>query len=385
MVRALLSMSLCMCAGVFAADVVVDKNTQLCSIQPPVLVEAVSANPDMKAMLDVVMNNTVAVWYTDRGDANGTLSAVQDALKECNTKYRVPIVVYGLPNKDCEGEFSNSGNNKDSSDYESFLNRLTEVVGTRNVLYVVEPDALGLLSEGKCGSANGYLKNLQSAVKILSVNYNALVYLDLASWALSTPEMTNYIAAVLKGIASYGNVRGITLNTSNYRATDLLVEDCTGVNTAYKAAKTPANSAKDGSVPTDIKCIFDTSRNWNGAGDKEEWCNYKGAGIGLPPSRNVSNADIVEYYIWIKPPGESDGECTGRTKDAMEGPAAGSFFRSAFVEQWNNGYFVAEKGSTSIESGGISVGAIVGVSVGVVVVLVAFVLFAIRARRRAMY
>lgn len=55
-----------------------------------------------------------------------------------------------------------------------------------------------------------------------------------------------------------------------------------------------------------------------------EWCNVK-AGFGMAPGTPTNNTH-VDSIVWIKPGGESDGEC------GMEGaPRAGQWFE-AYVE-----------------------------------------------------
>jgi endoglucanase len=38
------------------------------------------------------------------------------------------------------------------------------------------------------------------------------------------------------------------------------------------------------------------------------WCNAYGAGVGLRPSANTHVA-LLDAYLWLKIPGESDGNC----------------------------------------------------------------------------
>jgi len=95
-----------------------------------------------------------------------------------------------------------------------------------------------------------------------------------------------------------------------------------------------------------LRCIFDTSRNFNGSPNKE-WCNARSAGIGAPPTSDTGLA-LVDYFLWLKVPGESDGECTGQSSDAMIGPSAGQFFAQAFTKMWDQGYFVQKQGMPKI-------------------------------------
>jgi endoglucanase len=86
--------------------------------------------------------------------------------------------------------------------------------------------------------------------------------------------------------------------------------------------------------------VVDTSRDGLGPWqpttpypDAQDWCNPPGRGAGLRPSANTGNP-LVDAYLWIKVPGESDGQCsrglgpTG-TVDPEWGlvdPAAGQWF-----------------------------------------------------------
>ncbi|HLF25881.1 MAG TPA: glycoside hydrolase family 6 protein [Anaerolineae bacterium] len=97
--------------------------------------------------------------------------------------------------------------------------------------------------------------------------------------------------------------------------------------------------------------VIDTSRNgvgpWNfGAsypndGVAQDWCNPPGRGLGLRPTANTGNP-LVDAYLWIKIPGESDGQCTRGTpgpQDPERGivdPAAGAWFPEMALELVHN-------------------------------------------------
>ncbi|NEE07199.1 glycoside hydrolase family 6 protein, partial [Streptomyces sp. SID7499] len=67
---------------------------------------------------------------------------------------------------------------------------------------------------------------------------------------------------------------------------------------------------------------IDTSRNGNGpytGGDPaESWCNPPGRALGEAPTTQTGD-ERVDAYLWIKRPGESDGDCKG-------GPKAGAWW-----------------------------------------------------------
>jgi endoglucanase len=86
--------------------------------------------------------------------------------------------------------------------------------------------------------------------------------------------------------------------------------------------------------------VVDTSRNGQGPWsppaypDPQDWCNPPDRGLGETPTLATGTA-LVDAYLWIKIPGESDGECTrglgpaGTTVDPEWGridPAAGDWF-----------------------------------------------------------
>jgi endoglucanase len=83
-----------------------------------------------------------------------------------------------------------------------------------------------------------------------------------------------------------------------------------------------------GSTAPSTHFVIDTSRNGKGPNDMSaytaapydqpswaisslqggNWCNPPGAGLGARPTANTGNA-LVDALLWIKTPGESDGQC----------------------------------------------------------------------------
>ncbi|KAH9097256.1 hypothetical protein LEN26_017199 [Aphanomyces euteiches] len=277
-------------------------SANLCNaVVPTSYVNAANQFPDLRSAIQTVSANPIATWYTDLGT-----NQVAQTLAAC-TNAIPTIVVYGLPNKDCSGGFSNCGINKNTQQYSAWVQILVKQVGNKEVIYILEPDALGLVSTGDCGVTNGYQNNLKVALGLLSTNPNAHIYVDKA-----------------------GRLKGIAINTSNYVATSVLTSLCQTYSSATGG----------------LHCVFDTSRNFNGA-SSSEWCNVRFAGMGVPPTSSTGNS-LVDYYLWIKVPGESDGQCTGQSADAMIGPAAGAFFHDGFKTLWNQGYYVKQKGLAKV-------------------------------------
>jgi endoglucanase len=97
--------------------------------------------------------------------------------------------------------------------------------------------------------------------------------------------------------------------------------------------------------------VVDTSRNGQGAwtppagkysGDPQTWCNPPGRGLGARPEASPQPAafPLLDAYLWIKTPGQSDGQCNrgvaGSTVDPEWGgitdPAAGAWFGEQALE-----------------------------------------------------
>ena len=90
-----------------------------------------------------------------------------------------------------------------------------------------------------------------------------------------------------------------------------------------------------GATAPTARFIIDTSRNGtgplNGAqfaaapynqppnvhhrAHRGNWCNPPGAGLGLRPTANTGVA-LLDAYLWVKTPGESDGSCDPSTAAA---------------------------------------------------------------------
>ncbi|CEG46934.1 hypothetical protein F444_00158 [Plasmopara halstedii] len=309
----------------------------LCSTTPYSYSLAKTTYPNLKTALETLEQYSITAWYTDRQSEAASTALLANITSKCSEDTRMTIVVYGLPNKDCNAGLSSDGTVQNSKDYEKFLSKLTSAIGSRKVLYIVEPDAVGLLADNGCGKAAGYLENLKIAVTALSANPNAVLYMDIGYWLLADPSKTTEVAKIVKELCTSSNLKGVAINTSNYRSNDECTTYCNNFQTAMGS--------------TTMSCIVDTSRNYNGS-PTTDWCNIKSAGIGKPPTSETGFSNI-DYYLWVKPPGESDGICSGVTQSnvSLTGVNAGSFYDEGFRLLWDQGYFVKEQGMPMISDG----------------------------------
>lgn len=84
-----------------------------------------------------------------------------------------------------------------------------------------------------------------------------------------------------------------------------------GINSRYAAIL--------GDVKPTKTSVIDTSRNgrgpWTPTGeqaswpDPQTWCNPPDRGLGIRPTTRTASL-LVDAYVWIKVPGESDGQCS---------------------------------------------------------------------------
>ncbi len=116
---------------------------------------------------------------------------------------------------------------------------------------------------------------------------------------------------------------GFSLNVSNYKKTE------TEIKYGKEVSKRLGGK----------HFVIDTSRNGNGppvegckkADDEACWCNPAGRALGTPPT-SETHEPLVDAFLWLKKPGESDGQCNG-------GPKAGVFWQERAVELARNAKF----------------------------------------------
>lgn len=246
----------------------------------------------------------------------------------------------------------------------------------------------------------GRLDDIRFAAKAIgAADPNALVYLDAGNSAWhNVGDITRRLEDA--GVAS---VQGFSLNVSNYQwsvnssSYGTWISDCIAYTTSIRtddygscgdqywsggpangwqgvaldpaqqwsttAANAAANTAGVNSryaaelgstVPT-THFVVDTSRDGRGpwaptpgkyAGDPQTWCNPPGAGLGARPQADPAPSafPLLDADLWVKTPGQSDGQCNrslaGSTTDPEWGgitdPAAGAWFPQQALELARN-------------------------------------------------
>ncbi|MFF6999326.1 glycoside hydrolase family 6 protein [Streptomyces sp. NPDC008313] len=212
------------------------------------------------------------------------------------------LVLYNIPHRDC-GQFSQGGA-ADGDAYRGWIDGVARGIGDRPATVILEPDAVLHLVD-RCTPAEFHEERydlLKGAVGTLAALKNTKVYLDAGNAGWGHPDQ---IYEPLKR-AGAEQADGFAVNVSNFYTTEDSV--------AYGKQL----SAKVGGKPF----VVDTSRNGNGpytGGEADEnWCNPPGRALGETPTTKTGDP-LVDAYLWVKRPGESDGTCKG-------GPKAGQWW-----------------------------------------------------------
>ncbi|MDX2675240.1 glycoside hydrolase family 6 protein [Streptomyces sp. NY05-11A] len=214
--------------------------------------------------------------------------------------------------------------------------------------------------------ANGnYVKGVGYALKKLGAIPNVYNYIDAGhhGWLgwddnFVPSAQIMYQAATAEG-ATVDDVHGFITNTANYSAlkeNNFTINDSVAGKSVRESkwvdwnryvdelsyAQAFRNQLVTTGFRSDIGMLIDTSRNgWGGAArptgpgattsvdtyvnggryDRRihvgNWCNQSGAGLGERPK--AAPAAGIDAYVWMKPPGESDGASSAIPNDEGKG------------------------------------------------------------------
>jgi endoglucanase len=246
------------------------------------------------ALIAKIAGQPQAFWFGDwSGDVQSAVGSVVSAAAAAG---RVPaLVAYDIPQRDC-GSFS-SGGARSSDAYRAWIRALAAGIGGRRAIVVLEPDSLAGIDCLSATDRATRLSLLADATRVLAAQANTYVYLDGGHDAWQ-PAATMASRLVQAGA---GDAQGFALNVSNFRAQAGLVAYGQQVAAAIGVAH----------------FVIDTSRNGLGPSLDGAWCNPPGRALGAKPG--TPSDYRLDWDLWVKRPGESDGACNG-------GPAAGVFW-----------------------------------------------------------
>ncbi len=254
-----------------------------------------SKDASIASKLALIGDQPQAIWLTSGNQSDVDL--VKRTME--SAKGKIPqFVLYGIPNRDC-GSHSRGG--VDSSNaYRTWVENIANAIGDKHAMVILEPDAITLAD---CLSATEKAERfamLKNALTTLNNKSEAKTYIDAGhpQWL-----SVNEVATRLKQ-AGVADAAGFALNVSNFISTEENIRYGTEV------------SAQIGSGS---HFVVDTSRNGPSKNAyRGEWCNPLDRSLGKNPTL-VTYTPLVDGYLWIKHPGESDGNCNG-------GPNAGQWW-----------------------------------------------------------
>lgn len=352
-------------------------------VDPSSTTKQAAARLDGQAQRDALLLSRIASasWF-----ANGTPEMVEakvrDIVDRAAAAGQVPVLVaYNIPFRDCA--LYSAGGASDGAAYLAWVKGFAAGIGERKAIVILEPDGLGIIPwhrtldgsvencrpEGQDGSASeARYAQLRDAVAILAALPNSRVYLDGtgSSW-LAPGEIAHRLIK-----ADVARTAGFFLNVSNFESDARVVpyarwvSDCLALVTRggidprdCPSQYAPADFKDHGTwVATDAAfdrlfekaglprdpasqkhAVIDTSRNGRGSweppagkySDAEVWCNPPDRGLGRRPTLESGNP-YVDAFLWIKIPGESDGEChrgsvgPADPERGLTAPPAGSWF-----------------------------------------------------------
>jgi cellulose 1,4-beta-cellobiosidase len=315
----------------------------------------------------VWLDRIAAIEGTSGSSSNGSMGLADhlDAAVAQGAGY-IQLVIYNLPGRDCSALASNGelGVN-DLPRYKSeYIDPIAAIqanpkyAGLR-IINVIEIDSLPNLitntNVATCAtmkSNGGYVQGVGYALNKLGAIGNVYNYVDAAhhgwiGWDTNFGPTADIMLQAAQASGNVRNVHGFITNTANYSA---LTEPHFTINSAPGGTSVRQSKWVDWNFYVDelsfaqafrtklvsvgfdsgIGMLIDTSRNgWGGASrpaaaststnvdtfvnqsriDRRihagNWCNQSGAGLGERPK--AAPAAGIDAYVWVKPPGESDG------------------------------------------------------------------------------
>jgi endoglucanase len=251
-------------------------------------IDWVKANPNderAKKIEEKIANVPTAKWF---GDKN--VNEVDDYVSEAATENKLPMIVaYNIPLRDC-GQYS-AGGAVSADEYKDWIRKIAKGIGDRPAVVILEPDALIHLDCLSDEQRTIRFSLLKDATEVLKQDAPATwTYIDGGDGKWKSPED---MAGWLKE-AGVANTRGVSLNVSNYNTT---------VDVEKYGTKLTEILKNNYNITSHL--VIDTSRNGNGSNG--QWCNPSGRKLGKEPS--IQSTSLTDAFLWIKRPGESDGDC----------------------------------------------------------------------------
>jgi cellulose 1,4-beta-cellobiosidase len=327
-----------------------------------------AAHPGDARLLRKMEALPTAIWLSWIADTKKLPGQLDDVRRQARASRQpvVPVfVVYDLPGRDCAAEASAGELSTDAAGEARYQHQFIDPIAAafrahpdQRVAVILEPDSLSNLvtnlDRPKCHAAAAiYERGIAYAIAQLSLP-NVFLYLEAAhaGW-LGFPKNIGRAATLYKDVLSMAGgpsrIRGFALDVSNY---DPAVDPAKTPRDRTSAASDETGYAADlNRALADVgiagkRFVIDTGRDGRAyiRSIASSWCNVKGAGLGERP--RAAPAPLVDAYLYVKTPGESDGTsdptaprfdpiCGG--DDATPGaPQAGLMFDAYLIDLLKN-------------------------------------------------
>lgn len=239
-----------------------------------------------------IASQPTATWLGEwSGDVRQSVNATVSKAAAQGTI--ASFVLYNIPARDC-GSYS-AGGASSSQSYRNWVRSVAAGIGNREAIVIVEPDALSQITCLSQADQENRYADIADAVNVLATQTKSFIYLDAGngSWI----DANTMVGRLEK--ANIAQARGFSMNVSGFQSTQSTIQYGEKISSKNKKSY-----------------VIDTSRNGQGP-NGGEWCNPRGRGLGKKPTTSTSG--YLDAYLWVKVPGESDGECNG-------GPSAGTWW-----------------------------------------------------------
>ena len=328
---------------------------------------AAKAHPAEANAIRKVAAIPTAVWLDSIASVE-KVPKILDSAEKQQTETGKPMlsvfVVYDLPNRDCSAKAAAGELDIDKGGEQryktEFIDKIAAAIAShpkQRVVAILEPDSLPNIATNlnvpKCAASDQvYRRSTAYAISKLKLP-NVSIYLDAAhaGW-LGWGNNSDKIAAIFKDVLTQAGgadkIRGFATNVSNYNTISGKDGQKLGPSNPCPDEQTyitrlTAALAKEGI--TGKQFIIDTARNGKVVrGSWSSWCNIKGAGLG--PRPQASPIATVDAYVWVKPPGESDGTTDEKSPRFDQGcksvdsmpnaPEGGQWFAEHFIDMVRN-------------------------------------------------
>lgn len=249
-----------------------------------------TSNPEQVRKLTVLASTPTGMWQT----ANSSLETFALKVNEAKATFKSPIVVlYAIPNIGC-----GASGTKTVAEYRNWVAQRASLLNRTGAIVIVEPDAVAqfyCLNEQQLAIRK---ESLNAAISELAKT-DARIYIDAghSEWVGSN-EMAQRLNTL-----DMKQTRGISVNVSNFQTN--------------KDSKQYASDVLSKLNVKNLGAVVDSSRNGVGPPSNKQWCNALGRKVGT--SSVMEKDGVIDGYLWIKVPGESDGTGPNCSNGIKEG------------------------------------------------------------------